>query len=71
VVDHRRRDHVALRVGELLLFPADLETQREKRTSLRNSSVTVGAQEHGAIENEAGTKSYHSKGSRWGTKRAV
>ncbi|MGZ3358982.1 MAG: hypothetical protein ACXU84_06590 [Xanthobacteraceae bacterium] len=38
--DHRRRDHVAFGIGQELLFSADLESPR---TSLRNSSVTVGA----------------------------
>jgi hypothetical protein len=44
LLDDRRRDHVALCIGQGLLFPTDLEPQRKKRTSLRNSSVTVDGQ---------------------------
>jgi hypothetical protein len=50
VLHNCRRDHVSLSVGQGLLFSADLEAQRE-RTSLRNSSVTVGAQGMRALEN--------------------
>jgi hypothetical protein len=58
--DDRRRDHVALRVGERLLLPADLQTQREAHVVAQFLS-DGRCPEHGAIENEAGTKSYHSK----------
>jgi hypothetical protein len=42
-------------VCEGLLFSADLEPQRKARTSLRNSSVTVG-QGMGAVENKERTE---------------
>jgi hypothetical protein len=49
-VDHRRSG-----VCEGLLFSADLEPQCKARTSLRNSSVTVG-QGMGAVENKERTE---------------
>jgi hypothetical protein len=50
VLDDRRRG-----VCEGLLFSADLEPQCKARTSLRNSSVTVG-QGMGAVENKERTE---------------
>jgi hypothetical protein len=58
VFDDRLGDHVALGVSERTQFLPNLPAKREARTSLRNSSATVGP--HSAmcpLENGPGTKS--------------
>jgi hypothetical protein len=64
VLDDRRRDYVALGVGQGLLFSADLKSQGKARTSLRNSSVAVGAQIEEHNENETNSKNLRGLGTK-------